>query len=192
MTSADTRSRGVFSSRPRRVNRDMNSWQTKLGSFSENWNATALALSIKASAGVNGRVDTESAGGDAAGHGGKSGAPRFKVGGSSEQGGVLWVCDWASNVPKARAKPTTVPAKGSQRWVERDRFTFFRILAYRRQPIAVLVDCKTKAPRPVQSHRRPLNSPPPDRSIANVAFINLIVNGSPGLRDSSEVLGIKR
>src|SRR5271169_4464744 len=124
MISADTKSRGIFSSRPRWVNRDMNSWQTKLGSFSENWNATPLALSIKDSAGVSERVDTESAGRDAAGggsgHGGKAGcAPRFKVGGASEQGGVLCCCDWpAGGMAKASVKPTTAPAERSQQLVK--------------------------------------------------------------------------
>jgi hypothetical protein len=69
----------------------MNSWQMKLGSFSENSNAATLALSIK----VSERVGTESAGGDAtgggSGQGGRGGClPRFKMGGASEQGGT---CD---------------------------------------------------------------------------------------------------
>src|SRR5271167_3554976 len=101
MISAETKSRGIFSSRPRWVNRDMNSWQIKLGSFCENWNAACLALSIKASAGVSERVGTESAGDDASGggsgQGGRAGCvPRFKVGGASEQGGVPCSCDWAT------------------------------------------------------------------------------------------------
>ena len=93
MISAETKSTGRFlSSRPRWVNRDVNSWQTKLGSFCENWNATSLALSIKDSAGVSERVGTESAGREAAGggsgQGGRGGCvPRFKIGGTSEQGG---------------------------------------------------------------------------------------------------------
>ena len=69
MISAETTSRGISFSRPRWVNRDMNSSQIKLGSFSENSNAASLALSIKDSAGPNERVDTESAGGYAAGGG---------------------------------------------------------------------------------------------------------------------------
>ncbi len=78
----------------------MNSWQIKLGSFFENWNAATLALSIKASAGVSERVGTD-AGGEAAGggsgQGGRAGCvPRFKMGGTSEQGGVLCSCDWAT------------------------------------------------------------------------------------------------
>jgi hypothetical protein len=99
----------------------MNSWQTKLGSFCENWNATSLALSIKDSAGVRERVVTESAGRDAAGggsgQGGRAGCvPRFKMGGTSEQGGVLCACDWAAGgVAKASAKAITAPAKRSQR-----------------------------------------------------------------------------
>src|SRR5215469_14312272 len=102
MISAETRSRGIFSSRPRWVNRDMNSWQTKLGSVCENWNATSLALSIKDSAGVIERVGAESAGRDAAG-------------GGSEQGGALCACDWPANgVAKANAKPTTALAKRSR------------------------------------------------------------------------------
>jgi len=72
----------------------MNSWQIKFGSFSENWNAATLALSIKESE----RVGTESGEGGAAGaDGGWSGQglgagclPRFKMGGASEQGGT---CD---------------------------------------------------------------------------------------------------
>ena len=47
MISAETTSRGISCSRPRWVNRDMNSSQIKLGSFSENSNAASLALSIK-------------------------------------------------------------------------------------------------------------------------------------------------
>src|ERR1019366_2274367 len=91
--SAETRSKGIFSARPRWANRDMNSWQMKLGSFCENWNAASLVLSIKASEGVSERVGTEFAGDDAtgggSGQGGRAGcAPRFKVGGASEQGGV--------------------------------------------------------------------------------------------------------
>ncbi len=86
MISAETTSRGISSSRPRWVNRDMNSSQIKLGSFSENSNAASLALSIKDSAGLSERVGTESAGGDAAGggsgQGGRAGCvPRFKMGG---------------------------------------------------------------------------------------------------------------
>src|ERR1700678_494229 len=121
MISAETVSRGIFSSRPRWVNRDINSWQTKLGSFWENWNAASLALSIKASEGVSERVGPESAGRDAAGggsgQGGRAGCvPRCKMGGTSEQGGVLCACDWAAGgVAKANAKPTAAPAKRSQR-----------------------------------------------------------------------------
>ncbi|MGA8489536.1 MAG: hypothetical protein WB711_03880 [Terriglobales bacterium] len=99
----------------------MNSWQTKLGSFCENWNAASLALSIKGSEGVSELVGAESAGRDAAGGGsgqggGAGSVPRFKMGGASEQGGVLGACDWAAGgVTKANAKATTTPAKRSQR-----------------------------------------------------------------------------
>src|SRR6516225_1693594 len=97
MISAETTSRGV-SSRPRCLYRAMTSWQIKLGRFSENSKAAPLALSIKASEGLSERVRMESAGADAAsggsGQGGKSGClPRFKMGGASEQAGVLWDCD---------------------------------------------------------------------------------------------------
>src|ERR1700683_2292986 len=97
MISAETTSRGVCS-RPRWENLAMNSWQIKLGRFSENSNAAPLALSIRASAGVSERARMESPGGDAvgggSGQGGKSAClPRFKIGGASEQGGVLCVCD---------------------------------------------------------------------------------------------------
>src|SRR6516162_9183288 len=121
MTSAETRSRGTFSSRPRWLNRDMNSWQTKLGSFCENWNATSLALSIRGSAGVGERIGAESAGRDGAGGGSGQGGgagrvPRFKMGGPSEQGGILCTCDWAAGgVAKASANATTAPAKRSHR-----------------------------------------------------------------------------
>src|SRR3974377_772906 len=76
----------------------MTSWQIKLGRFSENSKAASLALSIKASAGLSERVGMESAGADAAsggsGQGGRSGClPRFKMGGASEQAGVLSDCD---------------------------------------------------------------------------------------------------
>ena len=76
----------------------MNSWQIKLGRFSENSNAASLAFSIKVSGGFSERVGAESAGCDAAvggsGQGGKSAClPRFKIGGASEQGVVLCVCD---------------------------------------------------------------------------------------------------
>jgi|SRR5580704_16123241 hypothetical protein len=79
---------GISASRPRLVDRAMNSWQIKLGSFSENSNAATLALSIK----VSERVDTESAEGAAAGGasgqgGGAVCLPRFRMGGASEQGG---------------------------------------------------------------------------------------------------------
>src|SRR5580692_841597 len=100
----------------------MNSWQTKLGSFWENWNATALALSIKDSEGVSECVGPESAGRDAAGgggsgQGGRAGCvPRCKMGGTSEHGGVLCACDWAARgVAKASAEATAAPAKRSQR-----------------------------------------------------------------------------
>ncbi|MGC1434419.1 MAG: hypothetical protein WA847_00880, partial [Terriglobales bacterium] len=100
---------------------DMNTCQTKLGRFCENWNATSVALSIKDSAGGSERVGTESAGRDAtgggSGQGGRAGCvPRFKMGGTSEQGGVLGACDWAAGgVAKASARATTAPAKRSQR-----------------------------------------------------------------------------
>jgi hypothetical protein len=75
----------------------MTSWQIKLGRFSENSKAAALALSIKASEGLSERGRMESAGADAvsggSGQGGRSGClPRFKMGGASEQAGVLWDC----------------------------------------------------------------------------------------------------
>src|SRR5271155_4219871 len=97
MISAETTSRGV-SSWPRCLYRAMNSWQIKLGSFSENLKAASLALSIKASEGLSERVRVESAGAGAAsggsGQGGRSGClPRFKMGGALEQAGVLWDCD---------------------------------------------------------------------------------------------------
>src|ERR1700680_2589126 len=97
MSSAETTSRGI-SSRPRLLNRDMSSSQTKLGSFCENSNAASLALSIKDSEGVSERVGAESAGCDASGggsgQGGRAGClPRSKMGGASEQGGVLCACD---------------------------------------------------------------------------------------------------
>src|SRR5580704_5317231 len=65
MISAETMSNGTLSSRPRWVNRDMNSWQTKLGSLCENWNATSLALSIKDSAEVSEPVGDAAGGGSA-------------------------------------------------------------------------------------------------------------------------------
>jgi hypothetical protein len=76
----------------------MTSWQIKLGRFSENSKAAALALSIKASEGLSERVRVESAGADAVGGGSGQGGrscclPRFKMGGASEQAGVLWDCD---------------------------------------------------------------------------------------------------
>src|SRR5580700_11380573 len=88
MISAETTSRGISLPRPCWVDRAMNSWQIKLGSFSENSNAATLALSIK----VSERVGTESAEGPAAGgrsgQGGRGGCmPRFKMGRTSEQGG---------------------------------------------------------------------------------------------------------
>jgi len=101
--------------------RDMNSWQTKLGSFCENWNATSLALSIKDSARVSERVGTESAGRDAAG--GRSGqgaelavclVSKWEERRSKEAYSVLAIglrAAW----PKASAKATTAPAKPSQR-----------------------------------------------------------------------------
>ncbi|MGD0183390.1 MAG: hypothetical protein ABSC15_26570, partial [Terriglobales bacterium] len=78
---------------------------------------------IKASEGVSERVGTESAGrgaaaGGGSGHGGRAGCvPRCKMGGTSEQGGVvLWACDWAaSGVAKASAKVNPAPATRSQR-----------------------------------------------------------------------------
>src|SRR5579872_1572731 len=117
-------SRGIFSSRPRWVNRDMNSWQTKLGSFCENWNATSRALSIKDWEGGSERVGAESEGCDAAGggsgHGGGAGCvPRFNVGEASEQGGALWACDCAAGgTAKASAKANTAPDKLNQRPVD--------------------------------------------------------------------------
>src|ERR1039458_3078347 len=67
MISAETMSRGISSSRPRWLNRDINSSHIKLGSFPENSNAASLVLWIKASAGLSEGVATESAGADAAG-----------------------------------------------------------------------------------------------------------------------------
>src|ERR1700730_16926318 len=100
MMSAETASKDL-SSRARSANRDMTSWQIKLGSFCENSNAASLALSIKASEGFSERVGMEAAGGRAsgggAGQGGKAGcAPRFKMGRALEQGGVLCGCDCAA------------------------------------------------------------------------------------------------
>src|SRR5215472_16531707 len=95
MISAETTSRG-FSSRPRCLCRAMTSWQIKLGRFSENSKAAPLALSIKDSKGLSERVRMESAGADGggSGQGGRSGClPRFKMGGASEQAGMLWDCD---------------------------------------------------------------------------------------------------
>src|SRR5271165_2822180 len=122
MISAETKSWGTFSPRPCWVNRDMNSWQIKLGSFCENWNAASRALSIKGAEGGSEGLGRESAGSDSAGggsgQGGRAGCvPRFKVGGSSEQGGVLCAGDWAlaGVVVKANAKATMAPAKRSQR-----------------------------------------------------------------------------
>src|SRR5271167_3642523 len=130
MISAETKSCGTFSPRPCWVNRDMNSWQIKLGSFCENWKAASRALSIKGAEGGSEGRGTESAGSDSAtggsGQGGRAGCvPRFKVGGSSEQGGALGVCDWvacggagsalAGVVAKANAMATAAPAKRSQR-----------------------------------------------------------------------------
>src|SRR5580704_18655613 len=100
MMSAETVSRGI-SSRPRCVNRDMTSWQIKLGSFCENSNAASLALSIKASEGFSERVGLGAAGGGASGggsgQGGRGGCvPRFKMGRPLEQGGVFCGCDCAA------------------------------------------------------------------------------------------------
>jgi hypothetical protein len=98
--------------------RDMNSWQTKFGSFCANWKAAALAFSIKASLGVSERAGASSA--DGSGHGGSSGcAPRFNVG-ASEQGGVLlWAgWDWAvAGVVKASAKAIAAAGKLSHKHV---------------------------------------------------------------------------
>src|ERR1035438_1344300 len=98
MISAETKSWGTFSPRPCWVNRDMNSWQIKLGSFCENWNAASLALSIKGAEGGNGGLVTESAESDSSGggsgQGGRSGCPLFLKVGTLEQGGVLGAGDW--------------------------------------------------------------------------------------------------
>src|ERR1019366_2438269 len=121
MISAETKSRGTFSPRPCWVNRAMNSWQIKLGSFWENWNAASLALSIKGALGGSEGRGTESAGSDSAaggsGQGGRSGCPLFFKVGTSEQGGVLGACDWAlaDVVAKASTKATTAPVRRSQR-----------------------------------------------------------------------------
>src|SRR5580704_15080737 len=106
MISAETTSRGISPSRPRWANRDINSWQMKLGSFSENSNAASLALSIKDSAGdfvgdsagFGERVELAGGGasGGGSGQGGRSGClPRFKMGRPPEQGGVLCASDCA-------------------------------------------------------------------------------------------------
>ena len=121
MISAETKSRGTFSPQPCWVNRDMNSWQMKLGSFFENWNAASRALSIKGAEGGNEGRATDSAGsdssGDGSGQGGRSGCPLFFKVGTSEQGGVLGACDWAlaGVVAKADANATMAPAMRSQR-----------------------------------------------------------------------------
>src|ERR1017187_10030066 len=96
MISAETKSCGTFSPRPCWVNRDINSWQIKFGSFCENWNAASLALSIKGAEGGSEGRGTESVGSDSAaggsGQGGRSGCPLFFKVGTSEQGGVLGAC----------------------------------------------------------------------------------------------------
>src|ERR1019366_2854708 len=120
MISAETRSWGTFCPRPCWVNRDMNSWQIKLGSFWENWNAASLARSIKGAEGGSGGLVTESAGSDSAGgagQGGRSGCPLFLKVGTLEQGGVLCAGDWAlaGVVAKASAKTAMAPAMRSQR-----------------------------------------------------------------------------
>src|SRR5450755_1352359 len=121
MISAETKSWGTFSPRPCWVNRDMNSWQIKLGSFWENWNAASLALSIRGAEGGSEGGGTESSGPDSAGcgsgQGGRSGCPAFFKVGTSEQGGVLCAGDWAlaGVVAKASAKATMAPAMRSQR-----------------------------------------------------------------------------
>src|SRR5271169_4754309 len=128
MISAETTSCGTFSPRPCWVNRDMNSWQIKLGSFRENWNAASLALSIKGAEGLSEGVGRESAGPDSAGggsgQGGGAGCPlRLKVG-TLEQGGVLCSGDWALAGVVANAS-ATAPARRSQRTICRrlHRFT---------------------------------------------------------------------
>src|SRR5664279_54754 len=139
MISAETKSWGTFSPRPCWENRDMNSWQIKLGSFWENWNAASLALSIKGALGGSEGLGTDSAGSDSAaggsGQGGRSGCPLFFKVGTSEQGGVLGACDWVAGggvgslslaeadksaalagvVAKASTKATTAPVRRSQR-----------------------------------------------------------------------------
>ena len=116
---------GTFCPRPCWVNRDMNSWQIKLGSFWENRNAASRALSIKGAEGGSGGLVTESADSDSAcggsGQGGRSGCPLFFKVGTSEQGGVLGAGDWAlaGGVAKASAKATMTPAMRSQRRVRR-------------------------------------------------------------------------
>ena len=111
----------------------------KLGSFCENWNAASLALSIKGAEGLSEGVGPESAEPDSAcggsGQGGRAGCvPRFKVGGSSEQGGVLCACNWVGDgagslslaeadesaaladvATKASTKATPAPARRSRR-----------------------------------------------------------------------------
>src|ERR1017187_1546607 len=121
MISAETRSWGTFSPRPCWVKRDMNSWQIKLGSFWEHWNAASLALSIKGAEGGSEGRGTESAGsdssGEGSGQGGKSGCPLFLKVGTLEQGGVLCAGDWALAGVVAKASPKTAmaPAMRSQR-----------------------------------------------------------------------------
>jgi hypothetical protein len=74
----------------------MTSLQIKLGRFCENSNAAALAFSINGTEGFC--VCEEPAGADAEGGGSGQGGrscclPRFKMGGASEQAGVLWDCE---------------------------------------------------------------------------------------------------
>src|SRR5271167_3717339 len=130
MISAETMSWGTFSARPCWVKRAICSWQIKLGSFCENWNAASLALSINGALGGSEGGGTESAGSDSAcggsGQGGGAGCPlRLKVG-TLEQGGVLGVCDWAlaGVVAKASAQATVAPAKRSRRPVCRRGHSF--------------------------------------------------------------------
>ena len=74
----------------------MTSLQIKLGRFCENSNAAALAFSIKGAEGFRAGDGPEGAPaeGDGSGQGGSSGClPRFKIGGASEQAGVLSDCE---------------------------------------------------------------------------------------------------
>ena len=77
----------------------MTSLQIKLGRFCENSNAAALAFSIKGAEGfcVCEEPAWTDAEGGGSGQGGRSGClPRFKMGGASEQAGVLSDCEYVA------------------------------------------------------------------------------------------------